>query len=277
MVRTAAPALLTAALAIAAPAAELTLSDGRTMAGELVSRTADEIRLRVPLGTSLGEIGIPAERVVAVSASGGAQAMAQIAAIRAVELRAEQADADELATLREQARGAGLGALVRRCHELLVRLDRHREDSARAAGLVRHRGVWMRPAELAAARGEVAFDGRWVSWAERDAALAERARREAERAEAEREAFARARASRPPLVEPPPNIRIGIAPDTSNAYGSGVYRSLYWGPYGYGWRPHHHGWHHHGWHWRPAPSQPTLSLSGSSTWSSGSVTWRLNW
>ncbi|MFM2090338.1 MAG: hypothetical protein RLZZ127_827 [Planctomycetota bacterium] len=186
-------------------AAEIELDDGRRIAGELVPAGPDEIRIRIPLGAGPAEMVFPAARVVRIDAQGGSDAGARLALQREIEAMPAEADAEAWMAAAARARAAGLGALARRCAEAALRADRWREDAARIAGLVRHRGVWMRPAEVAACRGQVWHGGRWMAVPERDRAVEDERRLARIQAEAQAEAARRLaeRAAAPAPVSGP--------------------------------------------------------------------------
>ena len=195
-------AILAGGMAVAAPAAaaEILLDDGRRIAGELVSGGPDEVRIRVPLGSGPAELSFPAARVVRIDPAAGGEAAGKLALQREVEALPADSDADAWMAAAARARAAGMGGLARRCAEEALRRDRHREDAARIAGLVRHRGIWMRPAEVASARGQVWHGGRWVDVPERDRQIEQARRQAVAQAEAARALAERMAAAAPSPV-----------------------------------------------------------------------------
>jgi hypothetical protein len=103
---------------------------------------------------------------------------------RAVALARESKDADALANVCALARDGGLGAEVRPLGERLLALDPNHEAARRALGFQRRDNQWLTEDEFQAAQGNVKFEGRWMSPAERELVLRERALKLDERARA---------------------------------------------------------------------------------------------
>ena len=266
--------LLAGALCLAGslPAADVVLVDGRVVSGEVLGTVDGQLRIRIPLGLSIGIVAFPAEQVARIDPAGGVEAGHQLEVLRGYESVSATAAIGDWERLRDRAQVAGLGALARRCAEQVVRMDRHREDMARLAGLVRFRGVWMRPSEVAAAQGKVLFEGQWVSWSERSEKEAERARIAAEQAEAARLLFKR----QEQLAQAQRNA--AAIQDYVNRTQVQPYGQLHTTETGTLW------WNLNRsapiiWRSTPYPGQvqPTLRLSGTHTWGNGSITWNFNW
>lgn len=99
--------------------------------------------------------------------------------------------------LGRRARSLDEPALARSWALRATRIDRSLAEAQHLLGREEVNGVWMRPPEVAAARGLVRHEGRWVAWTERERQLAELAdrRRQQQEAAAERRRVGAARAA----------------------------------------------------------------------------------
>ncbi|MGE0453789.1 MAG: hypothetical protein AB7O37_12310 [Vicinamibacteria bacterium] len=223
--RSACVSLVVASLAVAVPspagADEVLLKGGGRVVGVIVERTPE----KVVVETGPGRVTLAASRVVAVRDGG--------AALNRFQERAETLAADDAAGWLELAQWAaeqGLNTQAQASFERVLALDSNNSVAHEALDHQFVAGRWLAGDEARRARGEVQYDGRWMTAAERDDLVRERneARAEARnRAEIERvrleadarvrEAEARARAAE------------AQAREASSAYGFGLP-----GPYSYG-------------------------------------------
>jgi hypothetical protein len=178
---------------LSAPADEIRLVDGRVLEGEVISAPdADVIDLRTGSGSMKVVQHFTRAQVLSISygASPRQKALDSLVADRA--RLGDGGSADEWWALAERARELGDSVTHRELASETVARDRNHASARKALGQIRQRGVWMRPHEAAIARGEVLHNGRSMTWAEREAAVAQAARdREllvARRAEREKEA-----------------------------------------------------------------------------------------
>ncbi|MFM2090886.1 MAG: hypothetical protein RLZZ127_1375 [Planctomycetota bacterium] len=247
--------------AVPAVAAEIVLDDGRRIAGELVPGGPDEVRIRVPLGSGPAELAFPTARVVRIDHAAGSEAAGRLALQREIDALPADTGVDGWMAAAARARVAGMGGLARRCAEEALRRDRHREDAARIAGLVRHRGVWMRPAEAATARGQVWHGGRWVDVPERDRQVEEARRQAVAQAEA-----ARALAERMAAPVPAPASSTVLVIERTVAVPAWTTPRTCWWDRPTVWRP------------RSDPHQGSSGvIVGRQDWSQGGVTWSARW
>ena len=176
----------TAVLLLSAPLAwadRVVLKSGGSLSGVIVEMNAE----RVLLDVGPGRVGIPMGRVERIES--GASALASFRE-RAAKIAA--GDAESWVALGHWARERGLETQARQAFEAALQLAPGLEDAHRALGHVRHGEVWLPLEESYRARGFVPFEGSWVTPAEHEALLQERAVGEA-RYQAVREAEARAR------------------------------------------------------------------------------------
>lgn len=212
--------LLTAALVL--PGAEITLTDGTVIDGEVVGENAQEVRIRQVQGGMAAERAWPRAEIARIVPGESPRAKA-LATLRA-EAAALPGDASGQAwsALAQRARAAD-PALARAWAARAVARDRHQTEAQRILGRELVAGVWLRPHEAAAAQGLVWHDGKWIAWAERERLRLE----EAERLERQRAALAAA-AER--------TERRRAASDTGSWYTAGTWpqyinqpRVVWWG------------------------------------------------
>lgn len=154
------PVLLLAPLAAAD---EIHLKSGRTVTGVVVERTATT--LVVDVGP--GRVGFPLATVVKV-----VSAESDLAAYRDRSARLRADDVAGWTELGYWAREQGLETQAREAFEHAVRLDPAHGAAQRGLGRELYEGRWMTFAERQAERGLVELDGQWMSPAEREARMA---------------------------------------------------------------------------------------------------------
>lgn len=177
---------LTAALLLLAPSAwadRVILKSGGSLSGVVVEKNHE----RVLLDVGPGRVGIPMARVERIESGGSA-----LASYREQAARIAAADAEAWVALGHWAREQGLETQARQAFEMALQAQPGLIDAHRGLGHIFQDDVWMTPEEGYRARGLVPFEGRWVSLAEREALLQERAADDA-RSQARREAEARTR------------------------------------------------------------------------------------
>ena len=184
-----------AVLAIVFPAAtvaadEVLLRGGGRVSGVIVERTNDAVVIE----TAPGRVTLPMKRVEKIVESRSA--------LEGFRERADAlapGDVDGWAALARWAAERDLLTQSRDAWRRVLALDPSHPEANATLGRVWLDGVWMGEDEAHRARGEVPFEGRWVTPAEHEALIRERAAEEAstrERREADlrvREAEARAR------------------------------------------------------------------------------------
>ncbi len=182
--------LATAFLAATAATDEVFLRGGGRVSGVIVERTKDAVVIE----TAPGRVTLPMKRVERITESRSA-----------LEGYRERADAlapgdvDGWAALARWAAERDLLTQSRDAWQRVLAVDPSHPEANTALGRVRLDGAWMGEDEAHRARGDVMFEGRWVTPAEHEALIRERAAEEAsarERREAGlrvREAEARAR------------------------------------------------------------------------------------
>lgn len=184
---------------------EIHLADGRVVEGDLTKASDGGWDLRQTQGSMSVVIRLKASDVVRVvpGLTANQKMLAEVRSLRAK--LADLGSAEDWWTLVQRARSAGDLTLARELAGQALDRDRRHEGARRFLGYTLESGVWMRPHEAAAARGEVFHNGRWMAWSEReDLIAAETARRAAVMAEAERLAKERAERSEP--VEQPTSV-----------------------------------------------------------------------
>jgi hypothetical protein len=185
------PLMLLAAILLpaAASADEVFLKGGGQLSGRIVSRTATTVEVDV----GAGRIGVPASSVVRIEEG---RSPLQDYEERAGRLAAE--DVDGWVGLAGWAEARGLGTQAREAYHRALAASPEDPRANEALGNVKTGGRWVSEDESYRARGYVHYEGEWITPAEHEAILRERAAEDArdrERREAEsrvREAEARA-------------------------------------------------------------------------------------
>ncbi len=180
--------------ASAAGAAEIHLEDGRVIEGEVISAAGAElVEIKASAGGMTAIQRFPASQVVKIVEGPTArqQALADIAKRRAALGAA--GTADEWWSLALAASRAGDAVTARDLAAQVVARDRSHPEAHKLLGQVRSNGVWMRPNEVAVARGFVRHDGKWMSWEDRESAIALAANKRQEMDEARKRRIEQAR------------------------------------------------------------------------------------
>jgi hypothetical protein len=217
---------------------EVYLRDGRVLVGEVVSSPgAETVDLKSGSGTLVAIQHFDRSQVERITYGMSASDVA-LAALRTQRAALGQGgDAEDWWTLSRRARDLGDMIMAKECATETLARDRRHAEAGKFLGLVRCNGVWMRANEVAVAHGETFFRDHWVTWAEREAILADESRRH-EEALAERQArdenrrIAAAQAAVAAGDSPPyPETNLGVQqsyPLYPPYGGISPYRSTYW-------------------------------------------------
>ena len=223
--------LATALLAGAASAAEVYLKGGGQISGRIVTRSATTIEVDV----GAGRIGVPASSVVRIEE--GRSAFEEYEE-RAARLAAS--DADGWVALGGWAESKGLGTQARQAYERALAVSPTDPRANDALGNVNLNGRWVSEEESYKARGYVQYEGAWMTAAEADALLRERAAEEHHDRE-QQAAETRAREAEARAAEAEAKAREAVAQEGDD---------IYYGGYGWGGGPAY-------WPVRPvAPARP---------------------
>jgi hypothetical protein len=183
-------ACLLLAVAAAAPADEVRLKGGGRVSGVVVERTPTAVVIE----TGPGRVTLPMSRVERI-----VEGRSTLAAYRERAAQLTPADAAGWADLARWAGDRGLLTQAREAWQRVLAADPAHAEANAALGRVEVDGSWLSQEDGYRVRGYVPFEGRWVTPAEHDALVRERAAEEAsarDRREAVlrvREAEARAR------------------------------------------------------------------------------------
>ncbi len=215
---------------------EIYLTDGRVIEGEIVSAAdADIIDVRVGSAGLVAIQHFPRAKVLRVEH----KVSARQAAVSALNQQIEKLNtslstsATDWWNLAHKFHDRGELATAKDLAARVLILDRHHADARKLLGMVQCQGVWMRPNEIATARGESFFRGAWVTWSQQDATLADESRRKEEQTALRKERDEQRRQAR---------LAAAVAAESNAAiqetYVGNYYRSPYgsngYGSYGYG-------------------------------------------
>ena len=170
-------------LSTAASADEVFLKGGGQVSGRIVSRTADKVEVEV----GAGKISVPTSSVVRIEE--GRSALQEYEE-RASRLAA--GDADGWVALGDWARDKGLSSQAREAYHRALAGSPLDPRANEGLGNVLVDGRWVSEDESYRARGYVQYDGQWITPAEHEAILRQRAAEDAHDQKL-READARAR------------------------------------------------------------------------------------
>ena len=175
--------LAVALLSAATQADEVFLKSGGQLSGRIVSRTADKVEIDV----GAGRVTVPAASVVRIEEGRSALQDYEERACRIAP-----GDADGWVALGEWASSQGLGTQAREAYNRALTASPNDPRANAALGNVQVDGRWVTEDEGYRARGYVKFEGEWMTPAEHEAILRERASA-AEQERQRREADQRAR------------------------------------------------------------------------------------
>ena len=212
---------------------EIFLKDGRVIEGEITSKPdADTVDIRVGAGglVAVQHFAKHQIRSVKYGVSARQEALDSLRGAYDTMLARTDATAQDWWTLTRKLQDRGASALAKDAATQTVMRERHHEDARRLLGMVRYRGVWMRPNEIAAARGEVFFRGAWVPWEVQQQTLDDENKRKEDALAARKERDDQRRLARQAAAEAAASrAAVAIYPET---YVSGYYRSPYYNAYG---------------------------------------------
>ena len=190
---------------------EVRLADGRVLEGEVISSPdAGIVDLRTGSGSLVVVQHFARAQILGIT-YGTSPRQNALDGLRLDRIRlGEAGSAEEWWALAARARELGDTIGHRDLAAETVARDRDHGPARKALGQIRQRGVWMRPNEAAISRGEVQHNGRFMPWAEREAAVAQVARdrevavvRRAEREKEARDRRIRAAAEAVAYYDPP--------------------------------------------------------------------------
>jgi hypothetical protein len=212
-------AVLAIALA-ATPAAadEIFLRGGGRVTGVIVERTKDAVVLE----TAPGRVTLPMRRIEKIVESRSA-----LEGFRDRAAALESRDVDGWAALARWAAERDLLTQAREGWQKVLAADPSHPEANAALGRVQLDGAWMGEDEAFRARGYVAFEGSWVTPAEHEALVRERAADEAS-ARGRREAELRVREAEARALEAEARAREAEAVAQEPAQDAGI-------PYWWGW------------------------------------------
>lgn len=217
---------------------EVYLRDGRVLEGEVISAPeAAVVDLKAGSGTlvAIQHFDRALVQRVTYGVSAREQALVDLRIRRAA--LASGGEAADWWALSISAREFGDPIMAKECATETLARDPQHAEAAKVLGLTRHNGIWMRANEAAVARGEIYFRDRWVTWGQREAVLADEAKRHEEamteqKARDENRRIAAAQAAveagaNQPYPETSLNIQNYQTPYVPLGGGS-LYHSMYW-------------------------------------------------
>jgi len=203
---------------------EVWLRGGGRVSGVIVDRTPQSVVIE----TGPGRVSLPMSRVEKIVDGRSSLATFQE---RAAALAPN--DADGWAALARWASDHDLVTPSRSAWQRVLALDPQNPEANAALGRVSFEGAWMPAEDAYRARGYVQYEGRWVTPAEHEAALRERAADDAAELQA-RESDARVREAEARAREAEARARDAESSDSTEG-GIPLYPYVYGaGGYGYG-------------------------------------------
>jgi hypothetical protein len=212
-----ATAVLAAALA-ATPAAadDILLKGGGRLQGVVVERTTTSIVVE----TGPGRVTLPLSRVEKV-----VEGRSALEAYRERAAALDAGDTDGWAALARWAAERNLATLSREAWAQVLRAEPSHPEANAALGRVELDGAWVPEEDAWRARGYVPYEGRWITPAEHEAIVRERAAEEASERES-REAQLRVREAEARAREAEARVREAEA-GAHGTQGEGI--PLWWG------------------------------------------------
>jgi hypothetical protein len=159
-------ALAAALLSLAASADEVYLKGGGQISGRIVSRTATTVEVDV----GAGKIGVPASSVVRIE-----EGRSPLDEYDERAGRLAPGDVDGWIALGEWASAKGLGSQARAAYNRALSASPGDPRANAALGNVEVGGRWVSEDEGYRAKGYVQFEGEWITPAEHEAIMRERA------------------------------------------------------------------------------------------------------
>lgn len=177
------PLVVSSLVALIGPASvalgdEIRMTDGRVIEGEITSTPeAKDVDIKTRSGGMTAVMHLKAADIAKITYGQTAQQklLAAFDSKRAV-LTTSGGTAEQWWTLAEEGRTLGENVAVRQIAQRVIELDGDWAPARVMLGFVKQDSKWMKPAEAAAARGEVYFRGKWMQAAQRDGIVAEEVR-----------------------------------------------------------------------------------------------------
>jgi len=214
-------ALLVAVLPALVSADDVFLKGGGKISGRILERTVTSVVIQV----GAGNVTVPLTRVLRIEEGHSA--------LKDYYDRAAKLANDDVAGWKDLAAWAaaqGLATQSREAFERVLTLNPADPDANRGVGRVELGGRWMSESESYRERGYVQMDGQWVTPAERESILRERAA-ESESVRSERQSQARVREAEARAREAEARARAAEGSDQPEDTSGGI--PLWWGgPFG---------------------------------------------
>lgn len=209
--------LLTLLVVACLPADEITLTDGTVLDGEIIAETTDEVAVQVGGKGMRAVRHLPRTQVQAISRGPSVKAKALAALADEARNLGTGGSAERWAELARGALAVGDRQAARAWASQAISRDRHLAAPRAILDQRLVNGVWMNAGEAALASGLLWHDGRWMSYAQRQATIVETQERVAVLRQ-RGEALAAARAARQTDEETP------WPTTTMVSYGDDCYR-----------------------------------------------------
>lgn len=154
---------------------EVHLADGRILSGKIIENPADgQLRFKVIVGSMSMVMNIDRKDIVKIETGKTASQLAleNIEAKR--KALGKQPSAETLWQLALELKEAKHTLVFKQYARDVAKLDPQHAAAQTALGMVQHDGQWMTPHQMHIAKGEVYFEGKWLSQANVDQIVAER-------------------------------------------------------------------------------------------------------